>query len=168
MAKVTVKVRFAIKQLVDTVFDGSTTKQLGNMYLNETKRLVSIGKSPVKGRGRFIRYAIQRDDAQSNYPEGLKDRRPVNLYLSGKMLSKLTYKRRGKNKLAIGLPRGTPRDILDRATTHNNGNPTMNIPKRQFIPDRQGERYVIAIEQKRKAILEKRLRAIIRKSNKKR
>lgn len=167
MAKVKVKVNLSIVLLVDTIFNSTTAKQIGKMHVNETKRLLASGQSPVRGRGRFTRYAVQRTEAVSDYPTGIKDKKPVNLELSGDMLKHLDFKRVGKTAVSVGMHKDTPPKLLARATAHNNGDTKKRIPKRQFIPDKQGEEYVITIQRKRKAILEKRLRGIIRISNRK-
>lgn len=165
VAKTKITVKFSITKLLRTILDGKTVKQLGRMYVSETKRLLASGQSPVRGRGRFTRYAVQRNEAVSDYPEGIKDTKPVNLELSGKMLKKLSFKRSKKNAITVGIHSDATPKILDRAKAHNNGSSKQGIPKRQFIPDKPGEEYIVTIQRKRKAILEKRLRAIIRKSN---
>ena len=165
MAKVKVKVSLSITKLMKIVLDGATAKKLGRTYVSETKRLLASGQSPVRGRGRFTRYAIQRNDAVSNYPEGIKDTKPVNLNLSGQMLKKLSFKRSKKNAITVGIHSDASPKILARAKAHNKGSSKQGIPKRQFIPDKTGEEYVVTIQRKIKAILEKRLRAIIKKSN---
>lgn len=89
--------------------------------------------------------------------------RPVNLALTGDMIRALTF---------TILSRGVEIGIKDKkqalkAETHNDGTQPGRVPRRQFIPNVQGQEFAISIMRQIKEIYSKALNAAIEKSNKK-
>jgi len=166
--KVKTKVRFDILKEIKTMSNKRLQKSLGETILNRMRAFIAAGFSPVRGQGRYRPYAVQREDAVGDYPEGIKPAQPVNLRLDGEMLDSLAWKTTdNKNKITIGLHRDTDSEVLVRAEVHNDGTRD-DIPRRAFIPDKTGEEFIVTISSATKKVYEKRLNDIIKKSNKKR
>ena len=157
MAKVKVKASWAIVSLVPKAFDPKTKQELGDVVVQEAKNMISQGTSPVRGRRRFDAYKNRKD-----YPGDLKSARPVNLYLSGKMLSFYGWKNSGKNGIKVGVS-GAPQKVMKYSEAHNNG--TDNMPMRQHTP-KDGEELAVTIMRKIRDTFKKRLSLLIRQSNK--
>lgn len=111
---------------------------VGSGILNAAKRLIASGTSPVRGFGRFAQYK----DSKS-YPAGKKSATPVNLSLTGTMLSHLNY-RRNQNKIEFGILPDAPNKVKVIARVHNTGE-RADIPQRQFIP-KDGQEFVPSIQ----------------------
>jgi len=105
MSKPTLKITLskqALTKIKDKVlgikdaFTEADANALGEEVVSEMKRFISKGVSPVEGIGRFRQYSKNYPESvQGEYPA--KRKRPVNLYLSGQMLSELKHKvRSGK------------------------------------------------------------------------
>ncbi len=150
---------------VKKIVNSTMANKLGNSILRETKNLVGVGKSPVKGKGRFPAYAKQRKgsgypdtpDIRRRFPS--KKTRPVNLELSGKFLKALGFK-----KTDGGIDFGwidPSEDIKKLIDAHNNGL-NKNVPQRKVIPNADGEDYTASIRRLIKDIYLQRIRAIIR------
>ncbi len=178
MAKVKVTVKFDIINELKLFFNPDVTRKVGKTTIKEMKKMITRGVSPIKGRGRFPAYAIQRGTLRekrqgippgSGYPDGIdgKNRRPINLTLSGDMLDALSFKEINNKSIDVGFLRGTSQDILDRAKTHQKGDSTRNIPQRRFIPAAEGEDFKITIRRAINKIFENRLSKLIQRSNKK-
>lgn len=77
-------------------FDKEDAKELGEAVVLEMKTMIAKGMSPIRGVGRFPGYKHQGKDGRypksvmSKYPN--KKQRPVNLHLTGAMLSSLVSK----------------------------------------------------------------------------
>lgn len=77
-------------------FDKEDAKELGEAVVLEMKTMIAKGISPIRGVGRFPGYKHQGKDGRypksvmSKYPD--KKQRPVNLHLTGEMLSSLVSK----------------------------------------------------------------------------
>lgn len=83
----------------------------------QIKRLIQAGTSPVDGYGRFVQYK----DRES-YPADVKSSTPVNLTLSGQMLSYYkAFVRSVGGSLFIGILSEAPTDVKDRARGNNLG-----------------------------------------------
>lgn len=61
--------------------------EMGELFVSQMRDLISKGISPIRGVGRFPGYKNP-----VKYPGKRKDARPVNLYLSGQMMSALGFK----------------------------------------------------------------------------
>lgn len=171
MAKV--KTNFGIIDKIKGLEKSSgATKKLGTAIEKTMKDHISKGISPVKGERKFASYAVDRDGDPKKYPTGYKKgKKPINLYLSGKMLSYLTHwTKRKKNSLSliIGIHPNAPGDVVDRAEAHNDGTLVKNnVPKRKFIPNKQGDKFNVTITRLIKNLLSDEINKTIKKSNKK-
>lgn len=148
------------------VTNKSVVADLGRNIAEKSLALVRVGKSPVKGEGRFKGYAAQRG---GGYPEipGIKKKfptkktRPINLFLDGEYLKAITQFKRNKEGDGIdyGLLSGT---VLQQKMfeTHNEGM-HKDVPQRKVVPT-NGDDFVSLIRRKIKDIYLKRIRSIIR------
>ena len=139
------------------------------------KKFIAVGKSPVKGVGRFDAYAAQRlgtqkGDAKSKYPwpqrKGKypgKKIRPINLHLSGKFLKQLTHWVVSKNKISFGFnsPDEKTKKLIE---THNEGKHP-DVPMRRFLPTRKGEDLVVSVKRKTLETLQLEVNKVVQKSN---
>lgn len=158
MAKVKVTTRFRILEFIDKFMDGTTISAIGNTIVDTAKEMISEGQSPVRGHGRFERYKDR-----TKYPGDLKPARPVNLKLTGEMLSGFSFKYVGNNTLQIGMIEGS-KDRKDVARYHNSG--TGKMAMRRFIPQ-EGEEWAISIMREIREAYGKRLETLVKASNKK-
>lgn len=111
------------------------------------KPLIASGTSPVEsyeGSRRFRKYK----DTDS-YPANRKPKSPVNLFLTGTMLTYYKAYAIGKNILRMGIPSYAPEDVKTRAEANNVG--TETIAARRFIPV-QGETFKISVMRRLKNI----------------
>lgn len=88
-------------QEINGAIDSKTAKKLGNNVVKEMKSLISKGISPVKSsrfKARFPGYKNPR-----RYPGDRKQKRPVNLRLTGQMLKALDskVKKDGRNYTSV-------------------------------------------------------------------
>lgn len=107
----------------------------------------------------------QRDypfSVMGKYPG--KKVRPVNLYLSGEMLSHLTFKRTGKETIEVGII-DAPSEIETIARAHNEGPTDGKFPQRRFLPVANGERYALVIERAIREIYRRAVDRIVAESN---
>ncbi len=150
------------EQLDDLNSSRSITDPIGEAVCEEILRMIAAGVSPVTG-DRFEAYkavaavrAQRRKDksvtsgkgypysVQNKYPD--KTITPVNLYLSGEMLSCLTFDNVG-GKLRIGIM-GASEKVNVIAEAHNEGPTNDRFPQRRFIPTIDGEEFTISIMNK--------------------
>lgn len=122
MAKVRIshdfsKVLNAIKDDYVTVLSVSLKKKIID--------LISKGISPVKGKGRFVRYSERYRDAIKKGRHGGKRQRPVNLKLSG-ALHKSIKGRKTQKGLTIWFSD-------KKAEWHNKG--MGSLPVRRLLPE---------------------------------
>lgn len=86
-----------LKNVVETLkdypraFGRDDAKAMAEEVLDEMQSLIAKGISPVRGEGRFTGYSESYPSKWHQRTYG-KKKRPVNLRLSGDMLSNLTYK----------------------------------------------------------------------------
>jgi len=170
---VTVKIKFnlgGMKSKINnrSVHDAATVRTIANKVIAGIKDSVSKGLSPVKGRGRFEGYAIQRNgkgypetaDIKSEYPD--KKTRPVNLNLSGEMLRAL---KKGDTKEAgvlVGIYGSDKINMI--ADVHNEGR-RKDMPQRKFLPTSPGEEFILSLTRLIKDIYLNRISAIIKVLN---
>lgn len=156
MAKITVQVRLdSLKKLQSSLMNDSLAVKVGTMLKEESRRAIANGLSPVRGVGRFAAYKNP-----SQYPGDRKPARPVNLQLTGDLLSHLGYRRSG-NRLEFGLI-GMSGDVAKRAETHQKGTHP-HVPRRQFIPE-AGQEFIATIATKMRQLFRERISEIIRES----
>ncbi len=161
-----IKVEFDFyKKTLKAVNSSSTKNALGEVLRKEVLDFIEEGISPIKGRGKFKGYKVDRGGGSDNpraYPNSVKKKyprkrkRPINLELSGKFLKALTYKKT-KEGIKFGFF-GMNDDIRDKYETHNLGLDKY-VPKRKFLPTVDGEEYSLDITK----ALEKTLDEILRK-----
>jgi len=142
-------------------------RDLGRSIKAISLALVKVGKSPVKGFGRFKPYAAQRK--RKGYPELPKIRdkyprkktRPVNLFLDGKYLQAITKSRINKTRDGIeyGLIDGTA--LQQKMFESHNEGKRPDIPQRKVVPT-GGDDFTALIRRKIKNIYLKRVRSIIK------
>lgn len=158
MAKVKVTSRFEILEVINNMVNTRTANELGRAIVDGSKRLMSDGISPVRDYGRFERYKDRK-----KYPGNLKPARPVNLQLSGELFEAFDYRKKGKLSIESGIIKGSRR-LKEIARAHQAGTP--NMAQRRMFPGK-GEEYAVTIMREIRKIYTKRLRELIRKSNKK-
>lgn len=177
MARAKAKANFQILDNIKNLFDPSTARRVGTTVVKGIKESTARGRSPVKGHGRFEAYAVQRSDAAGNYPVGArsrsgepinKSRRPVNLRLEGTMMDAISWQKKGRDSVNIGLSGASDGDLLTIANAHNDGVPEKNIPQRKFIANKPGEQYSLTIQRAIRRVFELRLNNLIRRSNRRR
>lgn len=175
MAKVSVKVKLdtAMKNLMSAfVIDEKLGGEVGTLVIKGVKESVAVGKSSVKGFGRFAAYATQRDKDPKAYPISVlkeypgKNVRPVNLKLSGEMLDALKFKvDDGAISIGFADAEGKIKKMFD---AHNHGTLVhKNVPMRKFLPTAKGEEFSIALTKAIKDIFIKRISDIIKRMNNK-
>lgn len=174
--KVTLKLDPALERAVKNgVIDANTGKDLGDKVVEAMKESIARGVSPVKGEGRFIAYAAQRSSGgsgessfnKSKYPYSVmskypfKKLRPVNLYLGGGFIESITSRAK-KNIIEIGHI-NFPKGIRDLFEAHNEGL-NKNVPQRKYLPNKQGDEFVVSIMRLIKDIVSERIKNIIKGS----
>lgn len=148
--------------------DNRTKDKVGEFVDRETKKRIAVGKSPVKGVGRFKAYAVQRkgegypetSNIKSRFP--LKKTRPVNLKLDGTFLDAI-----GFNRTKFGVEYGlqSRRKLLqDMFDAHNNGEHP-DVPQRKFVPTGSRDAYTTDIVKGIRDIYNDRVSDIIRQMN---
>lgn len=146
------------------------------------KTSIEVGNSPVQGYGRFVGYSGESNRktarAAGKKPKGAelrklgypfsvqnkfpgKQLRPVNLELSGEMLSFYVCKPGPDKSVLIGIQEEAPDDVKARAEGNNGG--TKNVPARKFVPG-PGEVYKPDIMTAIRQILADRLVEMIKES----
>ncbi len=143
-----------IKNINQTAITLGFTDKLGTMLVREVKASISRGFSPVAGVGRFAAY---KDP--DKYPGDRKPSRPVNLSLTGDMLSYLNY-RRVAGKIQFGIFEDeVSSELMARVDTHNRGTHP-HVPRRQFIPLR-GQGLIASIQSKVRKMFRERLAEVV-------
>jgi hypothetical protein len=154
MAKVTFTMNLNTIKKLDNLVNDKLAEDIGTMMVQESKRMIASGQSPVKGVGRFAAYKNPE-----SYPGNRKAARPVNLSLTGTMLSYLGYRKVGKT-IEVGILPGAPRKVQTIARVHNTGERS-DIPQRQFIP-MKGQDFVASISIKMRELFRKRVLELIK------
>lgn len=109
--------------------------------------------------------------ARSGYPYSVMNQypdkkvRPVNLFLSGKMLSYLGWRRKSESVIECGIIDAPP-EINTIAKVHNDGERN-DIPQRPFVPNKPNQTYAVTILRKVLDIFQKRMDEVIERSNQK-
>jgi len=139
-----VKVRLDIRNKLKSLNSTRTNAQVADVVVDEMKKSIASGISPVRGVGRFVsykhkdRYPLDKK-TQSEFPQ--KAARPVNLRLSGDMLNALTAKSGSSIRVGIFDP-----DQAEKALNHQEG--LNGVPERRFIPEARGEDFTVSIKRK--------------------
>lgn len=152
MAYVKVKITApALKRLKESGQSPEFHKNVALYIINEMKRFIKIGTSPVKGARRFEKYKNE-----AKYPGDLKNRRPVNLELSGRMLQAITYKPLNDG-VRIGI--WDPEQRL-KAQTHLQG--LNGVPKRKFMPVEPNDEFIVSIQRDIRYLYLRKIYAILK------
>lgn len=163
--KVRIKPGIKILAPIKKAMSERVAEQIGSEVVALSKMAISKGLSPVRGFGRFAKYATVRNGDPRGYPRGVrgKDISPVNLKLRGKMLNHLTNwveRKRGGSITKVGFKKSAPKDVIDIARAHNNGLKKRGIPQRKFVPTKKDEEYIVTIMRRIKQILVDRINQI--------
>lgn len=135
--------------------DGSTARKVGNDVVNEMKKLISNGTSPIEGNGKFQAYKNP-----AKYPGGKKSSSPVNLTLTGKFLAALTYSVEsgdGGSTTKIFF-KGDEQEAKERG--HREG--ANRQPKRPSIPSGGNEKFVKVIREIYTKLYQERILDVLR------
>lgn len=154
-----------LKRIVKDLDNRENKTRIANLAIEQMVYWTKKGKSPIKGRTRFAKYSdlyknrIKRGD----YKKYSKRARPVNLHLTGEMLSSLKSKfRRGTIEIGIFNAAMAKRAILhQRGGKNEDGN---YVPQRRFIPSKNGEEFITSIQRLLKNEYVKIIDSIIRNS----
>lgn len=144
-ANVNVTVRSdALNNIVKKLNSTDSQNKVGDLVVDEMKKSLGAGIPPIRGSRRFDVYSESYSkQIKRGHPENpSKKIRPVNLFLSGKMLSFLKHRING-GKLEIGII-NADQETQKIAIAHQTG--TKNMPKRRFIPSRKGEKLTVTID----------------------
>jgi hypothetical protein len=163
--KVTVKsnLRAQLATKIQKVVDQSFVSDMQREVVDgEIKRLINGGVSPVRsveGGRRFKKYKNEK-----KYPGKKKAKRPVNLFLSGDMLSWYKAKMINGVRVSLGIPTDAPGEIKDRAIANNigttNSKGEIAIAPRRFIP-LAGETYAVSVIRKLKSLYARKIKKLL-------
>lgn len=165
-SKVSLKL-YGLEKLRQEFRTGEVYTDIGKAVVKEMREVIDIGLSPVEKVGRFVGYAYQRKAGSrpSNqlYPKSVqkdfpsKAVRPVNLSLNDKFLNTLGYK-----KVTGGVEIGhiTFDDQTKNLFEAHNEGMNRNVPKRQYLPNKRGENFIVSIQRIIKDVV---LKAVKRK-----
>lgn len=145
----------SLERLIESVQSKRNLEELGRVAVDEMRKSLQRGISPVRGSRRLETYSKSYTEAiKKGYLEKSKRVRPVNLILSGEMLRALEYKAE-RNLLEVGI---WDSEMAERASFHQDGTP--NMPQRRFIPTERDEYLTVTID---RALINK-LKDIINRS----
>jgi len=133
------------------------------------RQLSKVGLKSIAKRERAR--LKKRQSAKSLYPNSVKDKfprkqkRPVNLKLSGEMLRAIGW-RPIKGGIEFGLTKGS-KAVQDKFQSHNAGtNIKRNVPRRAIIPTFTGERFSAPIQARIRNLYLARISNLIKQINK--
>jgi len=177
MSKVTVKVKFPGLDSLnkEKIVTDSFRKKLGKRVLKDVLDSIAVGKSPVRGQGRFKGYKVDRsagEPASQLYPNTVKKKfpdkrkRPVNLKLNGDLLKAFGWKSI-KGGIEFGLI--TTKEKLKKIfEAHNEGtNTKKKVPKRQLLPTGPKDKFIITIQRRIRNLYLARIRQLLSKAKRK-
>ena len=160
MLKIKVKLPLTadiMRRLKDNLVDQELVDQVRTEVIEQTiLPLIASGTSPVDTQSGSRRFTKYKD--HTVYPADRKSKTPVNLNLTGVMLSWYKAYAIGKNILRMGIPSYAPQDVKDRAEGNNVG--TENVPARRFIP-LKGETFKISVMRRLKNIYARKIARIL-------
>jgi hypothetical protein len=167
MAKTKVKLKFdgSLRHFArGSVVDLGLQRELGETVLREMSDRIARGQSPVRGVGRFEGYAGQRLSGSKPrsqlYPFSVRRKfpqkklRPVNLSLTDKYLDTLSFRPK-INGIFFGHY-GLSVKQKKMFETHNEGKHSY-VPQRKYLPNKRGDRFVVAIESSIREVFAKRI-----------
>lgn len=158
---VKVKTDFRDIKLFGPRVQRSFVKQMPKVLSREIKEDIASGLSPVKGAGVYPKYS-------KDYGRRVKGRRrPVDLFLSGKLLNslKISFSR-------IGI---LTVEFTDKKAAFHNGNDagkkkqgaklSNGLPVRRMLPDRRGEQFNNGIRKTIDRLLDRIIKREVTKQN---
>lgn len=162
MAKVKTTVRFEILELLDKFVDNTTANAIGVTVVEEAKRMISEGQSPVRGYGRFPGYSDSYQDAIKGGGKLFTDKkvRPVNLEQSGAMMKLFGFRIKDQSIEVGFVGNGEHKEL---AEIHNEG--AGKMPQRKMVPGDK-EEWAVTIMRAIREVYGSRLEKLIRQSNK--
>lgn len=133
----------------------SDAEDIGKVVIDEMKNMISKGISPILDQGRFPAYKNPE-----RYPGKLKNKRPVNLKLSGSFLDSLKYKAvTSKSGYATEIfYKGKKQNLKEQG--HRDG--ANGQPSRPTIPQ-DGEQFAARIKRLYSKIYKDRINRILKK-----
>ena len=141
----------------------STHKKVQKNLTGERKKALSERIKKIESE----KYPMDKQ-TQKKYPG--KKKQPVNLTLSGNLLSYFKSwieKVKGRKVIKVGIDSDAPEKIKKIAEAHNDGTLVeKNVPKRSFVPNKKGEKYIKSIQTDINDMIAARVNEIIKKSNK--
>lgn len=175
-------------------------RKLGTRVLEAILEMIAVGKSPVRGAGRFAGYKVDRVSAgdrklatrfaksgmkgaakrakkkvssanknKRHYPNSVMDKypakqkRPVNLRLSGDLLDAMKWKP-VSGGVKIGLIRAS-RKLKKIFQAHNEGTlESKNVPRRPILPTGPGEKFTPSIDKQIRRLFTARIRQMLSKN----
>jgi hypothetical protein len=146
-----------LEAITKNFIDGATAEKLGAACIYEMKRLITVGKSPIKGTGKFPPYKNKK-----KYPGDRKPGTPVNLKLSGDFLnslrSKMVSNPKGINSVKIYFD---SEESVNKELGHRQG--ANGQPKRPIMLDQKaGEKLDAKINATLVRILKGRLKELLK------
>ncbi len=102
------------------------------------KPMISSGISPVRGHNRFAPYKNP-----DKYPGEKKNKRPVNLEMTGEMMRNFGASSSKNKSIAIGILPNVDKGIRDRARGNNYGTEN-GLSARRFFPG-EGETWKVSV-----------------------
>jgi len=152
--QVSPKLAKALKDIKKPI-NKETAEEMGEVIVDEMKRLIATGQSPIKGNGRFPKYKDPK-----KYPGKQKAKSPVNLELSGDFLDDLASR-------PVTDPFGYAAEITykgkksqDKELGHREG--ANDQPKRPSLPSKSGEDFVQVIKTKVTKIIRDRILSVLK------
>lgn len=136
----------------------------------EIKRQIAAGVS----RCNQLKAVADSKDIKTpdSYPAKKKAKRPVNLFLSGVMLQWYKATKVSGVRFSLGIAKGAPKDVKERAQANNEGVPNegssgnakdfWKIAPRRFIPI-QGRSFNISVMRKIKNLYAQRIETLLSK-----
>lgn len=162
-----VKVKNKLRAEIEKKMKGFVTERFAQKVQDEVingtiKPLIDAGVSPVQSVENTRRFKGYKDPKK--YPNDRKQKRPVNLKLTGKMLERYRARKVNGTTLEMGILSSAPEDVRVRAEANNLG--TVNskgevaIAARRFVPIR-GETFAVSVMRRLKDLYAKRLKEIL-------
>ncbi|HEY6435635.1 MAG TPA: hypothetical protein VIY47_03530 [Ignavibacteriaceae bacterium] len=140
----------AIAKRLNGLITAPFIAKINSDVIPEIKKLVASGQSPVDGYGRFPMYKNK-----DKYPGKRKSARPVNLDLTGVMMSKYDAHQVSTSTKIIGIGyQKITQELEGKIIGNNEGK--KGIPLRRFIP-LNGESFTVSVIRKLKDVYARRI-----------
>lgn len=193
MINLKVKVKIPFRDIVKEIHNPLLVYKINAVVQREIVGNILAGRSPVRGEGRFAPYRAQRNTGSVRnvlagkrlsartkanilagrrkfYPYSVmrkfpdKKLRPVNLFLSGKMLS--FYRAQLKdNQIYVGIADVAPSKVKVIAKAHQGGHTRGWFPARPLVPQK-GQTFTVGVVQAFRDLYRERIYAILSRNKK--